>query len=97
MFFFFSNFKKKKESNQILFSQHLQLKDTLQTLVIDEADFILSFGYDEDIRKLLKYLPSICQTFLMSATLTPVIFIISFYFDIKGLFQIDNDIHLFYL
>jgi len=43
-------------------------------LIIDEADLLFSFGYDDDVRKLLKHLPRTCQTFLMSATLTPVSF-----------------------
>jgi ATP-dependent RNA helicase DDX56/DBP9 len=41
-------------------------------LVIDEADLILSYGYEKDLDKLLKYLPKIRQTLLMSATLSPV-------------------------
>lgn len=43
----------------------------LQTLVIDEADLILSYGYDEEIDKIIKHLPKIHQSFLMSATLSP--------------------------
>ena len=54
--------------------QHLQrgnlvIKDTLEMLVIDEADLILSFGYKRDIDVIVENLPRICQTFLMSATL----------------------------
>ncbi|KAK9703083.1 ATP-dependent DNA/RNA helicase, variant 2 [Basidiobolus ranarum] len=48
----------------------LNLKETLETLVIDEADLVLSFGYEEDVRKILTHLPKIYQSFLMSATLT---------------------------
>ncbi|KAJ3282095.1 ATP-dependent DNA/RNA helicase, partial [Borealophlyctis nickersoniae] len=48
----------------------LTLKDSLESLVIDEADLILSYGYDEDVRKILGYLPKIHQSYLMSATLT---------------------------
>jgi ATP-dependent RNA helicase DDX56/DBP9 len=38
--------------------------------VIDEADLVLSYGYDEDINALSKAIPRGVQTFLMSATLT---------------------------
>ncbi|KAJ9657418.1 ATP-dependent DNA/RNA helicase [Neophaeococcomyces mojaviensis] len=45
--------------------------DTIQKLVIDEADLVLSYGYEEDIEKISKALPKGVQTFLISATLTP--------------------------
>ena len=48
-----------------------QLKETVETLVVDEADLVLSFGYSEDISEIVKSLPRICQSFLMSATLSP--------------------------
>ncbi len=40
--------------------------------MIDEADLILSYGHDEDVRQIFNggYLPKIYQSFLMSATLT---------------------------
>lgn len=40
--------------------------------MIDEADLILSYGYDEDIRQIFSgsYLPKVLQSFLMSATMT---------------------------
>jgi superfamily II DNA/RNA helicase len=41
-------------------------------LIIDEADLILSYGYEEDLQKLLTHLPKMHQTLLMSATLTEV-------------------------
>jgi len=44
--------------------------DNLSHLVIDEADLVLSYGYDEDIQALSKAIPRGVQTFLMSATLT---------------------------
>lgn len=44
--------------------------DNLNHLVIDEADLVLSYGYDEDIQTLAKAIPRGVQTFLMSATLT---------------------------
>jgi ATP-dependent RNA helicase DDX56/DBP9 len=42
----------------------------LSHLVIDEADLVLSYGYEEDLQGLAKALPKGIQTFLMSATLT---------------------------
>ncbi|KAJ5679272.1 ATP-dependent RNA helicase dbp9 [Penicillium macrosclerotiorum] len=44
--------------------------EKLTHLVIDEADLVLSYGYDEDINSLSKAIPRGVQTFLMSATLT---------------------------
>ncbi|PFH51963.1 hypothetical protein AMATHDRAFT_141366 [Amanita thiersii Skay4041] len=45
---------------------------SLDSLVIDEADLILSYGHDEDVRQIFNgtYLPKIYQSFLMSATMT---------------------------
>ncbi|KAJ1930717.1 ATP-dependent DNA/RNA helicase, partial [Tieghemiomyces parasiticus] len=48
----------------------LALKSTLEYLVIDEADLMLSFGYANELSQLTRYLPRICQTLLFSATLT---------------------------
>ncbi|KAJ8880913.1 hypothetical protein PR048_017386 [Dryococelus australis] len=42
----------------------------LDTLVIDEADLVFSFGYEEDMQKVLKYLPRLYQAVLASATLS---------------------------
>ena len=44
----------------------------LESLVIDEADLILSYGHDEDVRQIFSggYLPKVFQSFLMSATMT---------------------------
>ena len=39
-------------------------------MVIDEADLVLSYGYDDDLQAIAKALPRGLQTFLMSATLT---------------------------
>ncbi|KAJ3766049.1 hypothetical protein FB446DRAFT_827763 [Lentinula raphanica] len=42
----------------------------LDSLVIDEADLVLAYGYDSDIRQTLQrgvYLPKVYQSFLMSA------------------------------
>lgn len=38
-------------------------------IVFDEADLLLSFGYEEDIGKIASQLPNIFQAMLMSATL----------------------------
>ena len=46
-----------------------QVKDSVETLVVDEADLVLSFGYTDDISEIVKCLPKICQSLLMSATL----------------------------
>ena len=45
---------------------------SLESLVIDEADLILSYGHDEDIRNIFSgsFLPKVYQSFLMSATMT---------------------------
>ncbi|KAJ3205744.1 ATP-dependent DNA/RNA helicase, partial [Clydaea vesicula] len=52
------------------FLQLIDSQDTLESLVIDEADLILSFGYEEDLNKLVNFFPKALQTFLFSATLS---------------------------
>jgi ATP-dependent RNA helicase DDX56/DBP9 len=47
----------------------LSLQD-LAYLVIDEADLVLSYGYEEDLQNVQKSVPSGVQTYLMSATLS---------------------------
>lgn len=49
----------------------VSLKDTVESLVVDEADLVLSFGYANDVSEVMKAMPKICQGFLMSATLSP--------------------------
>lgn len=44
---------------------------SVETVVVDEADLVLSFGYSNDIAEIMKALPRIYQGFLMSATLSP--------------------------
>lgn len=44
--------------------------ENLAHLVIDEADLVLSYGYDDDLQSIAKILPKGVQTILMSATLT---------------------------
>merc|ERR1712226_1327396 len=46
------------------------LKNTLEILVLDEADLIISFGYESEVKKVLTRLPSIYQSVLPSATLS---------------------------
>ncbi|KAJ4293780.1 ATP-dependent DNA/RNA helicase [Collariella sp. IMI 366227] len=42
----------------------------LQYLVLDEADLVLSYGYDEDMENISRSLPKGVQTTMMSATLS---------------------------
>lgn len=42
----------------------------LAYIVVDEADLVLSYGYDEDLQNVAKVIPKGVQVFLMSATLT---------------------------
>lgn len=44
----------------------------LDSLVIDEADLILTYGHDDDIRQIFSggFLPKVYQSYLMSATMT---------------------------
>lgn len=44
--------------------------DHLTHLVLDEADLVLSYGYDEDLQNVARSIPKGLQTILMSATLT---------------------------
>ncbi|OQS04721.1 DEAD/DEAH box RNA helicase [Thraustotheca clavata] len=50
---------------------NVDLKSSVHTIVMDEADLVLSFGYGEDVKKIFNALPKICQHFFMSATLSP--------------------------
>ncbi|XP_077992489.1 putative ATP-dependent RNA helicase DDX56 [Glandiceps talaboti] len=50
-------------------AKNLSVKESLEMLVIDEADLLFSFGYEDDMKALVKALPKIHQSFLMSATL----------------------------
>ena len=49
---------------------NLTLKESLELLVIDEADLIFSFGHEDDVKGILAALPNIYQSVLTSATLT---------------------------
>ncbi|EGC36067.1 hypothetical protein DICPUDRAFT_32400 [Dictyostelium purpureum] len=55
---------------QHLQNKTIQLQSSLDILVIDEADLVLSYGHQEDINIIKSFLPKVCQCFLMSATLT---------------------------
>ena len=48
----------------------ISLKDSLEMLVIDEADLVFSFGFEKDLKNLLGHLPRIYQSILASATLS---------------------------
>ncbi|KAI9474756.1 ATP-dependent DNA/RNA helicase [Coemansia sp. RSA 989] len=52
-----------------LVARNLDLSKSLEMLVIDEADLVLSFGYEDDIRGIIAHLPKIHQSMLLSATL----------------------------
>mmetsp|Transcript_49941 Transcript_49941/g.120988 ORF Transcript_49941/g.120988 Transcript_49941/m.120988 type:complete len:746 (+) Transcript_49941:159-2396(+) len=58
-----------------LFSQLQQgtidLRTSLEMLVVDEADLVLSYGYINDVEGIIKLIPRVCQGMLMSATLSP--------------------------
>lgn len=49
----------------------VRLRDSLQTLIVDEADLLLSYGYGDDINAIGAALPRSVQTMLISATITP--------------------------
>jgi len=53
-----------------LTKKNLNLKESLELLVIDEADLVFSFGFEEDLKKLLGFFPSVYQSVLASATLS---------------------------
>lgn len=44
--------------------------DKLSHLVLDEADLVLSYGYEEDLQNLAQALTKSVQTIMMSVTLT---------------------------
>ncbi|XP_011865411.1 PREDICTED: probable ATP-dependent RNA helicase DDX56 isoform X2 [Vollenhovia emeryi] len=55
---------------QHLKAKNLTLKYSLDTLIIDEADLLFSFGYEKDMKAALTYLPTAYQAVLASATLS---------------------------
>lgn len=42
-------------------SGDVELKKSLETLIIDEADLVFSFGFENDLKQVLNYLPPIYQ------------------------------------
>ena len=48
---------------------NMDLTESLKMLVVDEADLVFSYGYQDDVVNLLAKLPAIRQNMLMSATL----------------------------
>ena len=54
----------------LLTSGSVALERSVHTLIIDEADLMLSYGYEEDTRRVVSAVPRICQSLLMSATLS---------------------------
>lgn len=56
----------KSLSNGILLAKAIQ--DSLSVLVLDEADLLLSYGYEDDLKAFTAHVPKRCQCLLMSAT-----------------------------
>eukprot|EP00514_Thraustochytrium_sp_LLF1b_P011921 CAMPEP_0184548440 /NCGR_PEP_ID=MMETSP0199_2-20130426/6204_1 /TAXON_ID=1112570 /ORGANISM="Thraustochytrium sp., Strain LLF1b" /LENGTH=651 /DNA_ID=CAMNT_0026943053 /DNA_START=148 /DNA_END=2103 /DNA_ORIENTATION=- len=50
-------------------SDELKLRESVETFVVDEADLVFSYGYAEDVTKIVSQLPRTVQSMLMSATL----------------------------
>ncbi|KAL1308874.1 hypothetical protein HN51_050910 [Arachis hypogaea] len=48
--------------------QPASINATLETLILDEADLLLSYGYENDIKSFTPHVPRSCQCLLMSAT-----------------------------
>jgi ATP-dependent RNA helicase DDX56/DBP9 len=65
------------------FSTSSTTLESLLYLAIDEADLVLSYGYEEDLQNVSKSMPKGVQTILMSATLTDDVE------TLKGLFCIN--------
>lgn len=49
---------------------HLDVSQSLRALVVDEADLMLTFGHNKDLLEIARRLPAVCQSILMSATLS---------------------------
>ncbi|KAL8472850.1 hypothetical protein ACS0TY_029245 [Phlomoides rotata] len=48
--------------------QTAALQESLSVLILDEADLLLSYGYEDDLKALTAHIPKRCQCLLMSAT-----------------------------
>lgn len=53
-------------SNGVIQAKAVQ--DSLSILILDEADLLLSYGYEDDLKALTSHVPRRCQCLLMSAT-----------------------------
>ncbi|XP_057663316.1 probable ATP-dependent RNA helicase DDX56 [Diorhabda carinulata] len=51
-------------------AENLNFKKSLDFVVIDEADLVFSFGYEEEMKELIDHFPKIYQAILASATLS---------------------------
>lgn len=51
-------------------ARNLNLRNSLEILVVDEADLVFSFGYESEVKEVLSYLPNVYQATLASATLS---------------------------
>lgn len=50
--------------------KNIFMKESLETLIIDEADLMFSFGFENDLKSVLEHLPATYQSILASATLS---------------------------
>ncbi|XP_072990141.1 DEAD-box ATP-dependent RNA helicase 16 [Typha latifolia] len=44
------------------------IKKSLSMLILDEADLLMSYGYEDDLKAFIPHIPRSCQSILMSAT-----------------------------
>ncbi|KAB7498075.1 putative ATP-dependent RNA helicase DDX56 [Armadillidium nasatum] len=49
---------------------NLILNKSIQFLIIDEADLMFTYEHEKELNEVLSHLPSICQSFITSATVT---------------------------
>ena len=54
-----------------LLQGNLKLRESLETVVLDEADLLLSYGYEEDIQTIAAHLPNICQVLIFFKLVAP--------------------------
>jgi ATP-dependent RNA helicase DDX56/DBP9 len=52
-----------------LMENEMLLKDSVESLIVDEADMVLAYGNADDIKTIIDRIPTTCQCMLMSATL----------------------------
>ncbi|KAG6420463.1 hypothetical protein SASPL_116992 [Salvia splendens] len=64
------------------------LQESLSVLVLDEADLLLSYGYEDDIKALTAYIPKRCQCLLMSATSRSVGVCCFFFFEVTNCYDL---------